>query len=171
MELGTLELKIFVSLAVVLGTAFVALICDFLKGNNEQLRERNIELRARQDERERLGLHEPLAWVQGMANLARSPQLAEFLAPEVSQRVEAAEPEAPARGGRRLQRERSRGQGRAPTWASKEELEELAGRAARIRARHESTEAIQEQLDAAPRQEREPEMHVEEARLLRLPRR
>ena len=158
MEFGTLELQIFVSLVVVLGTAFVALVCDFLKGNNEQLRERNIELRVRQDERERLGLHQPLAWLQGIANLARSPQLAESLATagaglskgvgtervpeglEVTQRVEVAEPEAPVRGGRGRQWESRHGQDRATTWASKEELEELAGRAARIRARHESAQ-------------------------------
>ncbi len=51
--MGTIELQVFVSLVVVLGAAFVALICDFLKGNNEQLRESNIELRVRQDEREK----------------------------------------------------------------------------------------------------------------------
>lgn len=51
--MGAFELQIFVSLVVVLGAAFAALICDFLKGNNEQLRETNVELRVRQDERER----------------------------------------------------------------------------------------------------------------------
>jgi len=51
--MGAVELQVFVSLVVILGAAFVALICDFLKGNNEQLRESNIELRVRQDERER----------------------------------------------------------------------------------------------------------------------
>ena len=70
MQLGSLELQIFVALVLVLGSALVALVCDFLKGNNEQLRERNIELRVRQDERERLGLLEPLAhpitWLQGL---------------------------------------------------------------------------------------------------------
>ena len=35
--MGAMELQIFVSLLVVLGAAFVALICDFLKGNNEKL--------------------------------------------------------------------------------------------------------------------------------------
>jgi len=54
MDLGALEVQIFVSLSLVLGTIFVALVCDFLKGNNELLRERNIELRVRQEERERL---------------------------------------------------------------------------------------------------------------------
>jgi len=54
MDPGTLELQIFISLIVVLATAFVALVCDYLKGSNESLRERNIELRIRQEERERL---------------------------------------------------------------------------------------------------------------------
>ena len=51
--MGAIELQVFVSLVVVLGAAFVALICDFLKGNIEQLRESNIEFRVRQDEREK----------------------------------------------------------------------------------------------------------------------
>ena len=49
--MGVIELQVFVSLVVILGAAFVALICDFLKGNNEQLRESNIVLRVREDER------------------------------------------------------------------------------------------------------------------------
>ena len=53
MELGQYQLQIFVSLVVILGAAFVALICDFLKGNNEQLRELNIELRVRREEEQR----------------------------------------------------------------------------------------------------------------------
>lgn len=51
--MGAIELQVFVGLVVILGAAFVALICDFLKGNNEQLRESNIELKVRQDERDR----------------------------------------------------------------------------------------------------------------------
>jgi hypothetical protein len=51
--MGAVELQVFVSLVVILGAAFVALICDFLKGNNEQLRESNIELKVRHDESER----------------------------------------------------------------------------------------------------------------------
>ena len=39
---------------VVLGAACVALICDYLKGNNERLRERNEELQARAAERDTL---------------------------------------------------------------------------------------------------------------------
>lgn len=52
MDPGTLELRIFTSLIVVLAVAFIALLCDYLKGSNESLRERNIELRIRQEERE-----------------------------------------------------------------------------------------------------------------------
>jgi hypothetical protein len=51
---GSFEIQVFVSLVVVLGAAFVALICDYLKGNNERLRERNEELQARVAEREML---------------------------------------------------------------------------------------------------------------------
>src|ERR1700679_3701150 len=50
MELGKYQLQIFVSLVVILGAAFVALICDLLKGNNEQLRELTIELKVRREE-------------------------------------------------------------------------------------------------------------------------
>jgi hypothetical protein len=52
--LGSFEIQVIVSLVVVLGAACVALICDYLKGNNERLRERNEELQARASEREML---------------------------------------------------------------------------------------------------------------------
>lgn len=53
MELGPYQLQIFTSIVVILGAAFVALICDFLKGNNEQLRELTIELKVRREEEQR----------------------------------------------------------------------------------------------------------------------
>lgn len=53
MELAQYQLQIFVSLVVILAAAFVALICDFLKGNNEQLRELTVELRVRREEDQR----------------------------------------------------------------------------------------------------------------------
>ncbi|MGA3203892.1 MAG: hypothetical protein ABSF12_15500 [Bryobacteraceae bacterium] len=53
MELGQYPLQIFVSLVVILGAAFIALICDFLKGSNEQLRELTIELRVRREEEQK----------------------------------------------------------------------------------------------------------------------
>ena len=55
MEFGQYQLQIFVSLVVILGAAFVALICDFLKGNNEQLRELTVELKVRREEEQRRG--------------------------------------------------------------------------------------------------------------------
>ncbi len=53
MEFGQFELQVFVSLVVVLGAAFVALICDFLKRSNEQLRELATELKVRNEEEQR----------------------------------------------------------------------------------------------------------------------
>lgn len=52
MELGQYQLQIFVSLVVILA-ACVALICDFLKRNNEQLRELTIELKVRWEEEQK----------------------------------------------------------------------------------------------------------------------
>ena len=46
-ELGQHQLQIFISLLTIVGAAAVALICDFLKRSNEQLRELTIELTAR----------------------------------------------------------------------------------------------------------------------------
>src|SRR5580704_19298294 len=50
MELGQYQMQIFLSLVVILGAALVALICDLLKGNNEQLRELALELKVRREE-------------------------------------------------------------------------------------------------------------------------
>lgn len=199
MELGSFEFQIFLGLVVVLGAVFVALVCDFLKGNNEQLRERNIELRVRQDERERLGFFQPLSWLQGLAALARNPAVADSLisgappqtaAAGVGQAMPAtespaaeprpsrapqpapamrqqAEPEAvkppaskpadavalaesgPAGMRRRLYDE-MKAQAGASSWASREELEMLAGRAARIRARHEGDSPAEKSPDVVP---------------------
>ena len=172
MQLDSLEFQIFLGLVVVLGAAFVALLCDFLKGNNEQLRERNIELRIRQDERAKLGsFQNPLQWVQAIASALRAPAPAEAVAavtPGPGHAREAAVRETVAReavaheaasfvGLRRPEAETTAaeaGEGspvrrkmydemkvrtqQSGSWASKEEMEALAERAARIRARHES---------------------------------
>ncbi len=53
MDFGQYPLHIFASLVVVLGAACVALICDFLKRNNEYLRELTIELKVRREEQQR----------------------------------------------------------------------------------------------------------------------
>jgi hypothetical protein len=134
MEFGTLQIQIFVSLVVVLGTAFVAFLCDFLKGNNEQLRERNIEMRVRQDERERLGLSQPGYLLKGIEALLRNTP---------DPRVGTTEETAPtaATAASETQSAPTWEQpivvpaGKGSAWASKEELEKLAERAARIRER------------------------------------
>ncbi|MBE0657637.1 MAG: hypothetical protein IH602_08090 [Bryobacteraceae bacterium] len=74
--MGAMELQIFVSLLVVLGAAFVALICDFLKGNNEKLREFNIELVTRQEERDRSAVSAPQARRNALPLAMRSPEAA-----------------------------------------------------------------------------------------------
>ena len=53
MEIGHFQLQLIVSTLVIVGVAFVALICDFLKRNNEQLREMNIELKIRREEEQK----------------------------------------------------------------------------------------------------------------------
>ena len=58
MELSAIELRVFVSLTVILGSALIALIVDYLKGSNEQLREHNIELRVRREEEGRRSITE-----------------------------------------------------------------------------------------------------------------
>src|SRR5580698_7009623 len=47
---GSLSFQMFLSLMLILGAAFVALICDHLKRNNEQLRELAIEINVRRQE-------------------------------------------------------------------------------------------------------------------------
>lgn len=76
MELGRYELQFFVSLVVMLGAALVALICDFLKGNNEQLRELMIELRVRREE-------EQCRWQTLTPQISAAPVL--FTKPELAQ--------------------------------------------------------------------------------------
>lgn len=53
MELGHHQLQFFISLTVIVVAALIALVCDFLKRNNEQLRELTIELRVRREEEEK----------------------------------------------------------------------------------------------------------------------
>ncbi len=181
MQLGSLELQIFVALFLVLGSAFVALVCDFLKGNNEQLRERNIELRVRQDERERMGLFQPLAhpiaWLQSLAEMIRNPGSTQS-APATATASPVAGAAATARSGgengpdlenltgaavaedvseedrnpqRRHRYDEFKAAAKHQSWATKEELEQLAGRAARIRSRHEASHRRIEEPVVAPK--------------------
>ena len=122
MELGTLQIQIFVSLVVVLGTAFVAFLCDFLKGNNEQLRERNIEMRVRQDERERLGVAHPGSLLKGIEALLRNtPGLRTTV---VEEPLPATAPDEPAgEPAPSWEQPIAAPAARGSAWASKEELE------------------------------------------------
>lgn len=91
METGTLELQIFISLIVILATAFIALVCDYLKGNNESLREYNIELRIRKQEQERHSPVEAVEWLQALlgANQRNPVRLATAGAGSVPLRAQA----------------------------------------------------------------------------------
>lgn len=136
MELGALEVQIFVSLALVLGTIFAALICDFLKGNNEILRERNIELSVRQEERERL---------YAATVVTRVPQ-------EVSAEPTHTEPKfEPHPAAKELPKP-----SKQQTWAKPEEIDELDRLAERIRGR------IQRSDDKPELEEQQPAASVEQ---------
>lgn len=155
MNLGSLEIHIFVSLVVILGAILVALICDFLKGNNEQLRELNVELRIRQEERDRLGLSQPLQWIQGLISLAKASQAAEAArpanapantpaaaaepAPEPATPEDAASSVPDSEAMRRRYYDEMNARTRQTQWATREELAQLAERADRIRNRHDKT--------------------------------
>ena len=191
MDLGALEVQIFVSLVVVLGTAFVALVCDFLKGNNEQLRERNIELRVRQEEREESGgLVHPGAWLQGLASMLKqhmttpsqaAQETAAAVQPEAvgtrrawdpAPQTQPTEPTAqpepaptPYSSDAEPVEEVSHSEepavpSRRPLWRNEEEMERVAGLAARMRARRvdEPAQAAPEPVQAAP----EPVVEAEE---------
>ena len=53
MELGQHGMQIALSLVILLGAALVAIVCDLLKRNNDQLRELAIELKVRHEEESR----------------------------------------------------------------------------------------------------------------------
>src|SRR5437762_1010138 len=53
MPMEAANYQVFMSVIVIMAAAFVALVCDFLKGNNEMLREMNLELRVRREEEEK----------------------------------------------------------------------------------------------------------------------
>src|SRR5258706_10177139 len=118
MDLGAFELQIFVSLIVVLGAAFVALVCDYLKGNNEQLREHNIELRVRKDEQERRGVLDPARWLDQMVSVTQGKAQPAATAAGPMPRATPVEPQEVM-----------------TSWASKQDLERTAQRSAILSAR------------------------------------
>ncbi len=53
MELGHFSIQAFVSLLILVAGACLALVCDFLKRNNEELRQLNVELTVRREEEQK----------------------------------------------------------------------------------------------------------------------
>src|SRR5258708_8258589 len=103
MEFGPYQLQTFVSLTVVLGVAFVALICDYLKRNNEQLRELVIELKVRSEEDQK-------RTVKMAPRAPAAPAVVPEAAGQGQKTVEAPEaPPAPALAARAAFRSESRG--------------------------------------------------------------
>ncbi len=105
MELGALDLQIFASLVVVLFTALVAFVTDYLKGSNEQLREKNVELRVRSEERERRGVLDPgsfvpQAWFEQFFAAARKAGWAPAYAPATAEAYESGDIAAAQRPAR-----------------------------------------------------------------------
>jgi hypothetical protein len=83
MELGQYQMQIVLSVVVILGAALVALVCDLLKGNNEQLRELAIELKVRrEEENRRFQMLAPHAFA------APAGAMAPLLAPAAAARIE-----------------------------------------------------------------------------------
>src|SRR5205807_1153255 len=98
------HLQIFVSAVVILGAAAVALICDLLKRNNEDLRALNVELRIRREEEQRR--HELILQTVAAAPVPLSlpaPAPVESMAVAISETASA--PLAPSRRGRRQEPE------------------------------------------------------------------
>jgi hypothetical protein len=99
MEPGHVQLQIFVSLMVIVAAAAVALICDFLKRNNEQLRELTIELNIRHQEEQK---RSRLITARPAEPLEPAPK-AEIEAPPVAQAL-AAPKERSATAGKEKKR-------------------------------------------------------------------
>ena len=88
MELGQYQLQVFVSLFVILGAALVALLCDFLKRKNEQLRELMIELQVRTEQE----VKHSYKWAAAPAPMTARP---ESLAARERKQAPAEQPAAP----------------------------------------------------------------------------
>jgi GGDEF domain-containing protein len=158
MDLGSIDIQVFIMLVLVMISAFIALLMDYLKGYNDQLRERNIELAARQQERDLWLARLPATFFEPVvpaapsdaAHQVESTSRAELPSSDPSER----EQPRPRDANGELVDRRSRGRRLADipinNWVSKAELEKLAERAARIRARHESqtTEAYMSEASA-----------------------
>jgi hypothetical protein len=103
MDYSPHQIQIFATLLVVLSASFVALVCDLLKGNNEHLREQNVELKVRREEEHR-------RYELMLANVASQVEAQKTEVHKVEQEAAAAEAEPRqkmARGGekRRISQE------------------------------------------------------------------
>ncbi len=150
--LGGHQFQLIVSLVVVAGVACVALLCDFLKGNNEQLRELAVELKVRQEQ-----MAPAAAMRAEVASSSRQAAFAEKQAAEnaaaaesleraverVAERVEAAESETPvhARRNSRVAREADEAMKRGS------ELVAVRPRKNRVEATPAAAEAAMAELD------------------------
>jgi hypothetical protein len=152
---GAIEIQIIVSVVVVLVAAFAALICDYLKGNNDWLRLRNTELSVRVEERERF--FSPELWVSKIRELLLSPEVRSALVADLKPEIG-----VPAPANYRTERPSHPDPApaadtppSAEVWASKEELVRLAERAAKIRERHEAAhreepQRLEEEVETVP---------------------
>jgi diguanylate cyclase with GGDEF domain len=154
MEFAAIEVQIFVSLALVLGSVFVALLTDFLKGNNEALRERNIELVVRQEERKHSA---PQVAVQQPQYVPAQEQAPQPVAEPELPNVAAAEPVVATEP---VMASASVAEDIAPPseeWATSDELEAVDAIAARIRESIDSRPVPEEEPAAAQAEEEEEE--------------
>lgn len=82
MLISGFEAQVFLGIAVVLGCAFIALLCDYLKGINERLREQVLELAVRKEERESLERSLRAAMVATAHDRATQPAAAPAPSPQ-----------------------------------------------------------------------------------------
>jgi hypothetical protein len=137
MDLGAYQLQIFLSLFVVLGAAFVALVCDLLKGNNQQLRELNIELKIRHEEETKRYEMLLLSQTQAAEQNKKDAPAAFVEAPMAAEAVGA------ERGGRPPRAERKR----APAQEALAAMERGAQMAALPRRRPQPAQTIPVELE------------------------
>jgi hypothetical protein len=78
MEPGQYQMQSFVSAVVIVAAAIIALICDFLKRNNEQLRELTIELKVRREAEQK---REHLLTPHMPERIERAPRTEKIAAP------------------------------------------------------------------------------------------
>ena len=92
---GSLSFQMFLSLMLILGAAFVALICAHLKRNNQQLRELALEINVRrQEEFERIRMLASPAAPMANESVAIPSAAANPLKPAI--RMRATPPKAPS---------------------------------------------------------------------------